>query len=103
MTSIALGVFIVFIVYVVIWSMRNDGAKSLRDQTGIIRMRVPKGAGTEKPDDPAAGKRSDPRAGRSPREQSNATSSAVTKGKGRQHQATRTSGTPRPPKGRRSI
>jgi hypothetical protein len=45
MTSIALGVFIVFIVYVMIWSMRNDGAKSLRDQRGFIRMRVPKGAG----------------------------------------------------------
>lgn len=47
MTSIALGVFIVFIVYVMIWSMRNDNAKSIRDQTGYIRMKIPKGAGAQ--------------------------------------------------------
>ncbi|MGD1876718.1 MAG: hypothetical protein ACFB13_04365 [Kiloniellaceae bacterium] len=41
MTSIALGVFIVFIIYVMIWSIRNDGARSIREQTGFIRMRVP--------------------------------------------------------------
>ena len=41
MTSIALGVFIVFIIYVMVWSIRNDDARSIRDQTGFIRMRLP--------------------------------------------------------------
>lgn len=44
MTSIALGVFIIFIIYVMIWSIKNDGAKSIRDQTGLIRMRDPSNA-----------------------------------------------------------
>lgn len=39
MTSIALGVFIAFIFYVMIWSIKNDGAGSISDQTGLIRMR----------------------------------------------------------------
>jgi len=41
MTSIALGVFIILIIYVMVWSIRNDDARSIRDQTGLIRMRVP--------------------------------------------------------------
>lgn len=49
MTSIALALFIVFIVYVMIWSIRNDGARSIREQNGYIKMRVP----PEKADDNA--------------------------------------------------
>jgi hypothetical protein len=41
MTSIALGLFILFIVYVIVWSIKNDGAKSIGHQTGIIKMRDP--------------------------------------------------------------
>lgn len=41
MISIALGVFIIFIIYVAIWSVSNDGARSIEEQKGIIRMRVP--------------------------------------------------------------
>jgi hypothetical protein len=41
MTSVALGIFIVFIVYVMIWSIKNDGARSIGDQSGIIKMRDP--------------------------------------------------------------
>lgn len=41
MTSIALGVFIIFIIYVMVWSIRNDGARSIAEQTGFIRMRRP--------------------------------------------------------------
>jgi len=41
MTSIALGIFIVGIIYVMIWSLKNDGARSIGEQTGFIRMRVP--------------------------------------------------------------
>jgi len=41
MTAIALAVFIVFIIYVMIWSIRNDGVRSIREQTGYIKMRVP--------------------------------------------------------------
>ena len=39
MTSIALVVFISFIVYVMVWSIKNDSARSISEQTGIIRMR----------------------------------------------------------------
>lgn len=45
MTSIALGVFIVFILYVMFWSIRNDRAKSIAEQTGFLRMRDSSGAG----------------------------------------------------------
>jgi hypothetical protein len=41
MTSVALGIFIVFIVYVMIWSIKNHGARSIADQSGIIKMRDP--------------------------------------------------------------
>ena len=41
MTSIALGVFIIFIIYIMIWSIKNDGARSIGEQTGLIRMRDP--------------------------------------------------------------
>jgi len=41
MTSVALGVFIIFILYVMIWSIKNDKVRSILDQTGLIKMRDP--------------------------------------------------------------
>jgi hypothetical protein len=41
MTSIALGVFVLFIVYVMVWSIKNDQMRSISEQTGFIRMRDP--------------------------------------------------------------
>lgn len=38
-TSIALGIFILFIFYVIYWSMKNDKVRTIREQTGFIRMR----------------------------------------------------------------
>lgn len=52
MTSIALGVFIIFIIYVMIWSIKNDDAGSINDQTGFIRMRAPTGADRKSADRP---------------------------------------------------
>lgn len=43
MVSIALGVFSLCIVYVIVWSIMNDKAGTIRGQTGIIRMRLPPG------------------------------------------------------------
>lgn len=42
LASIGLGIFILGIIYVAIWSTRNDGAPSIGDQTGFIRMRMPR-------------------------------------------------------------
>ena len=39
MTGIALLIFTGFIVYVMVWSMKNDGVRAIKDQTGLIRMR----------------------------------------------------------------
>jgi hypothetical protein len=55
MTSIALGVFITFIIYIMIWSIKNDGARSISEQTGLIRMRDPSTAPRK------SGGRSEPR------------------------------------------
>ena len=41
MTAIALAIFIVAILYVMIWSIRNDGRRSIGEQTGFLRMRDP--------------------------------------------------------------
>ena len=41
MVSIALGIFILAILYVIFWSMKNDKARSIDEQTGFIRMREP--------------------------------------------------------------
>ena len=41
MTSIALGIFIIGIIYVMVWSIKNDGARSISEQTGFIKMRQP--------------------------------------------------------------
>lgn len=65
MLSIALGLFIVFIVYVMIWSIKNDGAESIDEQTGFIRMRRPsnspvqprKGSALARPKAPGAAQR----------------------------------------------
>lgn len=40
LTSIGLGVFIACVIYVAIWSVKNDGAMSIEDQVGFIRMRA---------------------------------------------------------------
>lgn len=40
--SIAFGIFILGVIYVAYWSVKNDAAKSIEDQVGFIRMRVPK-------------------------------------------------------------
>ena len=45
MTAIALAVFTLFIAYVMLWSIKNDNARSIAEQTGWIRMRDPKGTG----------------------------------------------------------
>ena len=47
MTAIALAVFIVFIAYVMVWSIKNDGLRSIGEQSGWIRMRDPH-SGTRK-------------------------------------------------------
>lgn len=41
MTAIALAIFILAIVYVMVWSIKNDHARSIGDQTGLIKMRNP--------------------------------------------------------------
>lgn len=42
LVSIALGIFILCIIYVAYWSIKNDAATSIEEQTGLIRMRVPR-------------------------------------------------------------
>ena len=39
MTGIALLIFTGFILYVMVWSIKNDGVRSIKDQTGLIKMR----------------------------------------------------------------
>lgn len=41
MISVALAIFIVFIIYIMIWSIQNDGLRSIGEQKGLIRMRDP--------------------------------------------------------------
>lgn len=48
MTSIALAIFTVAIIYVIVWSIKNEDARAIGDQTGFIRMRNPVPA-TKKP------------------------------------------------------
>lgn len=58
LTSIGLGLFILGVIYVAIWSVRNDGAPSIGEQTGFIRMRVPRRPrprGKHRAADPAVG------------------------------------------------
>lgn len=42
LVSIALGVFILCVIYVAYWSVKNDSAKSIEEQVGFIKMRTPK-------------------------------------------------------------
>jgi hypothetical protein len=56
MTSIALGVFIVFILYIMIWSIKNDGVRSIREQTGLIRMRESSFGATKSHREPSDGR-----------------------------------------------
>ena len=42
LVSIALGVFILCVIYVAYWSVKNDSAKSIEEQVGFIKMRAPK-------------------------------------------------------------
>ena len=44
MTGIALALFTLFIAYIMIWSFKNDHARSIGDQSGLIRMRDPQHA-----------------------------------------------------------
>src|SRR3546814_6921016 len=61
MSSIALGIFILAIIYVVLWSVINDDARSFRDQKGIIRMRIPPGDDAqERNASPSGARRSTP-------------------------------------------
>lgn len=39
MTAIALVIFVIAIFYVMIWSIKNEDARSIGDQTGFIKMR----------------------------------------------------------------
>lgn len=64
MVSIALGVFILAIIYVAVWNVVNDDVPSIRDQKGLIRMRVPPGDDTAE----AGSRRGVRRATRSSRE-----------------------------------
>ncbi len=41
MVSIAMGVFILVILYVIFWTMRNDKVNSIDEQRGLINMRDP--------------------------------------------------------------
>lgn len=55
LVSIALGLFILAVIYVALWSVKNDSAKSIADQVGFIRMRRPKSqAGNRRTTSPTA-------------------------------------------------
>ncbi len=45
MTSVAFGLIFALalfgIVYIIIWSVRNDGVKDLGEQKGLLRMKTP--------------------------------------------------------------
>src|SRR3546814_20589376 len=64
MSSIALGIFILAIIYVVLWSVINDDARSFRDQKGIIRMRIPPGDDAQESNASHSGARRSTRASR---------------------------------------
>lgn len=42
LVSIALGIFILCVIYVAYWSVKNDAAESIDDQMGFVRMRRPR-------------------------------------------------------------
>ena len=41
MASIAFGLALLSIVYIIFWSVRNDGVKHLGEQKGLLRMKAP--------------------------------------------------------------
>ena len=41
MTSIAFGLALLSIVYIIFWSLRNDDVKDLGEQKGLLRMKAP--------------------------------------------------------------
>lgn len=42
LVSIALGIFILCVIYAAYWSVKNDAAGSIEEQVGFIKMRLPK-------------------------------------------------------------
>src|SRR3546814_9638000 len=52
------------IIYVVLWSVINDDARSFRDQKGIIRMRIPPGDDAQESNASHSGARRSTRASR---------------------------------------
>ncbi len=41
MTTIAFGLALVGIVYIIFWSVRNDSVEDSREQKGLLRMKAP--------------------------------------------------------------
>ncbi len=41
MAGIAFGLALLSIVYIIFWSVRNDGVKDLGEQKGLLRMKAP--------------------------------------------------------------
>ncbi len=41
MAGIAFGLALLSIVYIIFWSLRNDGVKDLGEQKGLLRMKAP--------------------------------------------------------------
>ena len=41
MVSVAFGLALLGFVYIIYWSVRNDGVKDLGEQKGLLRMKAP--------------------------------------------------------------
>ena len=41
MTGIAFGLALISFVYIIYWSIWNDGVETLGEQKGLLRMKVP--------------------------------------------------------------
>ncbi len=41
MQSVAFGLVVFSIVYIIFWSVRNDGVEDMREQKGLLRMKAP--------------------------------------------------------------
>ena len=41
MISIAFGLAVFCVIYIILWSVRNDGVKDLGEQKGLLRMKAP--------------------------------------------------------------
>ena len=39
--GIVFGLAVCAIVYIMVWSLRNEGVKDLEDQKGLLRMKAP--------------------------------------------------------------